>query len=523
MQILQQCNNRMASKERNILRMRGKSNSTHKSISTGEDKNNNKIRNKRVLIYIPSFTGTMDCLTVESLAYILFDCWSWKAKGYEFFFQIGKRMHTQNARNLAVDWAIKNDMDYILWFDDDMVVDKSKDLFTRLLSHNKDIVAPLFFQRRPPYLPLIFKRKEYVKGKYTTYDNILDYPKGLIEVDGVGFGCILTKVDVFRKMSKPYFVYGDTFGEDLYFCEKAKSCGFKIWCDTEIEVGHIGDVPIAWECTFKDHIDSARLFMKQKEEKDKKDSKRFIKKVDIIMPCYHNYEITKDAIESILNYTNGVDYRLILINDGGDKELDKYFKTLSRYRKNIIYRTNKPNIGWIKSINQGIDLCNAPYVLFINNDIEIPRNADRWLSRMIEATIPKDIGACGCVTNYVMGYQNIELNKQILLQEHYTKFLIGFCMLIKKEVIDKIGKLDERFGIGGNDDLDYSIRIRKAGYKLKIVRDTFIIHKGTKSLPMVFDDVEKQDKITRKILIDKWGKEIVDDLFNVRKEEIYNG
>jgi hypothetical protein len=41
-------------------------------------------------------------------------------------------------------------------------------------------------------------------------------------------------------------------------------------------------------------------------------------------------------------------------------------------------------------------------------------------------------------------------------------------MLVKKEVIDKIGGLDERFGMGGNDDLDYSIRIKEAGYRLKV-------------------------------------------------------
>ena len=503
--------------------MRLEQSNTNISEYCRKNEDKDKICDKRILIYIPTITGKIDCLFIHGFIHFLCDCWEHKKEGWQFFPIFGRGMFIQNARNLAVDHAIENNMDYILFLDDDMVIPEDAKLFTKLLSHNKDIVAPLFFHRVQPCAPLIFKRVIRANGRYTTFDNILDYPKGLIEVDGVGFGCVLIKVDVFKKLSKPYFLHGDTFGEDLFFSNKCIEAGIKIYSDTNLVLGHIGDPMVTTEDTFIANRASTELFMRQKTAKDEVDSKKLIKEVDIVMPCYHNYKITKEAVESIINNTTDVNFNLILINDGGDKNLEKYFKTLEKYNDNITHVTDKNNIGFVKSVNQGIALSNRPYVLVINNDIRVPESQPDWLARMVWATEGDSVGAVGCVSNFVMGIQNIDYNKTILLQEHYTKFLIGFCILIKKEVIEKVGLLDEAFGIGGNDDLDYSIRIRKAGYKLKVLRSVFIDHKGFQSLGMIYKDYKKVEDITRPILIAKWGKEEVDNLFSYSAETLTKG
>lgn len=476
-----------------------------------------------VLIFVPSFLGTMDSLTVESLGYIMFDCFDWKAKGYDFYFMVGKRMNIHDSRNNAVIWAIENNMDYILWFDDDMVLEKSgKPLFTTLLGHDKDFVSPLFFQRRPPYMPLLFRRMEYLDGTFVTMDNILEYDKGLLDVDGVGFGCCLTKVEMFKKIAKPWFVMGDSFGEDLYFCEKAKQAGFKIFCDTTIQVGHIGDAPVSWESTYNQYREPAKLYFQQKKDKDAKFMLERGGVVDIVMTCYHNFEITKKAIESILNNTVGTTFSLIVINDGGDKELEKYLKAIEKYRDNVKHVTNKKAIGCIKAANQGLKMATAPFICLINNDIEIPENMKHWLHRLVQLAKPDNIGATAPVSNYVMGIQDIRHNAKIIGSECFANFLIPFCALYKKEVLEKINYFDEQFqlpnGFSGDGDLDVSMKITEAGYHMIIARDIFVHHLGSQSLVMVCGSDEKVmegNKITREILIKKWGKEKVDSLFNV--------
>lgn len=476
-----------------------------------------------VLFYVPSFLGLIDTLTIESIGYILFDCYDWKAKGYNFFFIVGKRMNIHDSRNHAVNWALENNMDYILWFDDDMVLDKGgKPLFSTLLSHDKDFVAPLFFQRRPPYLPLLFKRNEYLDGTYVTMDNMMDYERGLLDVDGVGFGCALTKIEMFKKIPKPWFVMGDSFGEDLYFCERAKAHGYKIFCDTTIQVGHIGDPPISWESSYKQHIDAAREYFKQKKEKDEKFIQESGGVVDICMPIYHNFEVTKKAIESILNNTIGTTFTLNLVIDGADKQVEQYVKNIAKYRNNVKYQVNKKSTGALSATNQVIRMATSPYICLMNNDVEVPENMKHWLHRLVQLCKPSHIGATAPVSNYVMGIQDVRDNGKIIGTECYAKFLIPFTTLYKKEVLDKIGLFDERFqldnGFSGDGDLDISMRITEAGYAMMIARDVFIFHLGSQSLSKVSgcdENTIETFAVTRKILEDKWGKEKVDDLFKV--------
>ncbi len=476
------------------------------------------------MIYIPSFMGIMDALTVESLGYILFDCFRWEAKGYKFFFQIGKRMAHHNARNEAVKWALANNMDYIFWFDDDMVVDKAgKQLFTTLMEHDKDFVAPLFFQRRPPYLPLLFKRNQYLDDVYTTYDNILDYEKGLLEVDGVGFGCCLTKVDMFRKIKPTWFDMGASFGEDLFFCERAKAAGYKVYVDTELQVGHIGDVPIAWEGTFNQNRPAAELMTKQKKDNDIKYMKEFAGEVDICMPIYHNFITTKDAIESIINNTIACSWSLNLVIDGYDKQVISYIKELCKHRDNIKYQINKKSVGCVKAQNQALKMATAPYICLINNDIIVPPNMNHWLHKLIQLLKHDGVGAVAPISDCAAGLQHISYNSKIIGSECYASFLVFFCAVFKREVFEKIGYLDERFqdsdGRSSSDDLDFSIRMTEAKYHLKVARDVFIHHEGSKTLLQLSNNSRKDlDNIHEKfiqVLKDKWGNEKVDKLFKM--------
>jgi GT2 family glycosyltransferase len=53
--------------------------------------------------------------------------------------------------------------------------------------------------------------------------------------------------------------------------------------------------------------------------------------------------------------------------------------------------------------------------------------------------------------------------------------VVGFCLLAKKELIKKIGGLDERFGSGNFEDDDFCARAALAGYEARVARDVYVI------------------------------------------------
>jgi hypothetical protein len=135
------------------------------------------------------------------------------------------------AREQAVEACLQSDYDALLFVDSDMVV--PMDLLTRLVDANKDIISALAFRRVPPYEPCIFKKCD--RGDMQFW---LDYPKGLIEIQGVGMACTLIKRKVLETVQKPYFFPEPNIGEDLSFCIRAREAGFKIFCDTNMVCGH---------------------------------------------------------------------------------------------------------------------------------------------------------------------------------------------------------------------------------------------------------------------------------------------
>ena len=151
------------------------------------------------------------------------------------------------ARNELVKQAINAECTHILFIDSDQKI--SEGTFTRLFKvmqdKNAKIVSALIFTKKFPYLP------QPRKLKYNYLDIIYDYPiDEIIEVDGIGMGCVLIDTSVFNEIGFPYFKFdwaersGEPFqvSEDLFFCNKVREKGIKILVDTGITSEHIGSI-----------------------------------------------------------------------------------------------------------------------------------------------------------------------------------------------------------------------------------------------------------------------------------------
>lgn len=87
--------------------------------------------------------------------------------------------------------------------------------------------------------------------------------------------------------------------------------------------------------------------------------------------------------------------------------------------------------------------------------------------------------------------------------------LVGFCLLVKKKVLDEVGGFDERFVGGSFEDDDLSLRVLQAGYQLKIVLDSFVHHHGHATFTGNPDlSISQLYEENRQRFIDKWKVDV---------------
>lgn len=156
-----------------------------------------------------------------------------------------------NARNDLAVKAINNGFDYVLWLDSDMTFapDTFQKLYDTMIETNADIVSGLYFRRVPPYTPVIIKSLT-ITDDGVSHEDYNDYPGETFEVDGAGFGCVLMKTEVLFSVlmeHKNMFSPMTNVGEDLSFCWRAKQQGYKIVCNPEIKLGHVGHYTVTEE------------------------------------------------------------------------------------------------------------------------------------------------------------------------------------------------------------------------------------------------------------------------------------
>ena len=237
--------------------------------------------------------------------------------------------------------------------------------------------------------------------------------------------------------------------------------------------------------------------------------------VSIILITYNQINYTLECLESVKEFTNG-SYEILVVDNASDDD------TVNRLRSrdDLKLIENKRNFGFPAAVNQGINHSRGKYICILNNDTVLTKG---WLERMIVvAETDPGIGLVGPISNEVSGlqidkdakYTSIKemrsYAKKVLLKNkneilHFPRIAF-LCTLIKKEVIDKIGGLDERFSPGNYEDDDFCLRAQIAGFKTVIAKDVFIHHYGSKSFKADGEiKYAERLEINKQKFIDKWG------------------
>ena len=210
-------------------------------------------------------------------------------------------------------------------------------------------------------------------------------------------------------------------------------------------------------------------------------------KVAVIIVNWKKYDITSICIESILNSTNS-NFKIILVDNESDNKKVKNFK----YRDEIKIIQNKKNEGFSKANNIGIDYAlknNYDYTILINNDTIVEKNLIEVLLKTAQAKNfsvvqplilkynSKVIWNAGGRINYFFGnfITRKKLGNSLNSSLELTEWFTGCCCLFKTKIFKDIGKLDERF-FAYYEDVDFSLRLKKYGYKIGFTSKTQIYH-----------------------------------------------
>jgi GT2 family glycosyltransferase len=242
-------------------------------------------------------------------------------------------------------------------------------------------------------------------------------------------------------------------------------------------------------------------------------------KASIVVVTYNNLDYTRLCLESIYKKTVYPNYEVIVVDNASIDGTVEFLKTFGTGHPNFASIFNEMNEGFASANNRGIAAATGEYIVFLNNDTIVTRG---WLSGLINHLRHPQVGIVGPVTNCSGNESRIEVDYQTPgemegFAERYTRahegqtfeisMLALFCIAMRRSVIiDEVGLLDERFGIGMFEDDDYALRVKQKGYKVICAEDVFVHHWGRASFSKLSqEEYQRLFDENRRKFEEKWG------------------
>lgn len=216
-----------------------------------------------------------------------------------------------------------------------------------------------------------------------------------------------------------------------------------------------------------------------------------VRQTSIVVLSYNSKYLMQQCIYSIKKYCAPTAYKLVVVDNASSDGVEKWLER----RDDINLLLSDENLGFPGGCNVGIRYSDPnDDIMLLNNDTRMTHNALFWLRMGLYER--EDCGATGSVTNFGNLIQKVDISYN--LPSEYVQFgvqnnvfmptpyeekskLSGFAMLIRREVMDRLGGLDEAYNPGYFEDDDLCAGIRSLGYKLMLCHNSYIYHVGSQS------------------------------------------
>ncbi len=211
----------------------------------------------------------------------------------------------------------------------------------------------------------------------------------------------------------------------------------------------------------------------------------------IVILTLNQLELTRSCIESIARCTPEP-HELVIVDNGSTDGTLEYLDELEADGATVV--RNRANHGFGGGCNQGLAVARGEYLLLLNNDTVV---TDGWLGAMLDAyeadprrgvigpcsnhvSGPQQVAPVGYDTDSLDGLEEFARQRRETLRGsgRQVSRLIGFCMLMHRSVLERIGGFDLRFGTGNLEDDDICLRAGIAGHASWMCEDSFVHHVG---------------------------------------------
>ena len=232
---------------------------------------------------------------------------------------------------------------------------------------------------------------------------------------------------------------------------------------------------------------------------------------DLILVSYNNLPFTQACLKSLMRWTDPseIEYRLLIIDNGSTPDVVEWLRAFQSTRARVELMENAQNLGWVAAVNQGIRWSRAPLICWLNNDLVL---TEGWLRAMLQVALSDP--RIGLVNpSWRLHHETLDIFAQRAARAPSTEPLAyhevgecnGACLLVRREVVERIGVLDEVYASGGLDDSDFSRRAALAGFWCAQARRAFVYHWENVTSNTVSGYWVRERPQKRQIFEQRWG------------------
>ncbi len=226
---------------------------------------------------------------------------------------------------------------------------------------------------------------------------------------------------------------------------------------------------------------------------EERDARPGLPRTSIVVVTHNHLEVTRLCLESLLVNTDLAGVEVIVVDNASEDLTPAYLAELASAHSEVEPVLLEENHGFAAAVNLGLQRARGEILVILNNDVVLPSPWLRGLERHLEDPAVGLVGPVSPgapnearVAATYTSYDDLCAHADRLAFTHRGRWsdvpmLAMFCVALRREVWERVGPLDEGFGLGLFEDDDYALRVRAAGWTLRCAHDVLVHHIGEAS------------------------------------------